>query len=68
MAFAFDRNGFTVMSGIRATAGERNVDIETRTTSNVAMNPIKGRGFETVMSTVAFLTASAKTSEVMSAC
>ena len=68
IAFALERKGLTVTSGISATAGERKVAIATSTTSSVAINPIKGKGFATVSSTVVFLTSSANSASAMVPC
>ena len=48
MAFAFERSGFTVTSGISATAGERKVDMETRVMRSAAMNMMSAEGFSFV--------------------
>ena len=56
IALAFERSGFTVTSGIRATAGERKIAIEIKTTRRVAINPIRGHGFSKVSLSVCSLT------------
>ena len=48
MAFALERRGFTVTSGISATAGERNTDIAASTTTRISINRIRWVGFCTV--------------------
>ena len=44
MALAFERRGFMVTSGIRATAGERNTDMDTSTISKSPTKKISVAG------------------------
>ena len=44
-AFAFERSGLMVTSGIRATAGERKTDIERSRRISAPIKRIKGAGF-----------------------
>ena len=48
-AFALLRSGFMVTSGMSATAGERNVAIESSTTSSSPTNRIRVPGWERVV-------------------
>ena len=48
IAFALERSGFTVTSGISATAGERKVDMAIRTIIRMTMNQITGDGLDIV--------------------
>ena len=55
-AFAFERKGFIVTSGINATAGERNEAIEINTTSSTAINsPVRTAPAELISSAYACL-------------
>jgi hypothetical protein len=58
MAFPLERRGFTVTSGIRATAGERNVAIKISTKRSIPINPIRGIALEIVILTVSILICS----------
>ena len=58
-ALALERRGFTVTSGMRATAGERKVAMAMSTTSRVAIKPTRGQMLVRVSSQVSFCNASA---------
>ena len=47
-AFAFERSGLMVTSGIRATAGERKTDMERSRRISAPINRIIGAGFALV--------------------
>ena len=49
-ALALERRGFKVTSGISATAGERNTDMDTRITSSRAMKNTSVTGLSAVAS------------------